>query len=166
MGPWESSGTPKNSELDCRGQKTLPWGVFYTVGKVLKRRCRKWPGMNHLNISNTSYVRKKGRKSNWQFDSRPLKVGNQPDPDVCRWGAMHHLDLLWNNLGVKLGEIVENYKTLLFSKFQKKRICFVRVMRLTRSQVTGWNPLEGFTKSSCEKLRLGGTLPASNSRKG
>jgi hypothetical protein len=37
---------------------------------------------------------------------------------------------------------------------------------LTRSQVTGWNPLEGFTKSSCEKLRLGGTFPASNSRKG
>jgi hypothetical protein len=37
---------------------------------------------------------------------------------------------------------------------------------LTRSQVTGWNPLEGFTKSSCGKLRLGGTLLASNSRKG
>jgi hypothetical protein len=37
---------------------------------------------------------------------------------------------------------------------------------LTRSQVTGWNPLEGSTKSSCRKLRLGGTLPASNSRKG
>jgi hypothetical protein len=37
---------------------------------------------------------------------------------------------------------------------------------MTRSQVTGWNPLEGFTKSSCGKLRLGGTLPASNSRKG
>jgi hypothetical protein len=26
---------------------------------------------------------------------------------------------------------------------------------LTRSQVTGWNPLEGSTKSSCGKLRLG-----------
>jgi hypothetical protein len=37
---------------------------------------------------------------------------------------------------------------------------------VTRSQVTGWNPLEGFTKSSCGKLKLGGTLPASNSRKG
>jgi hypothetical protein len=37
---------------------------------------------------------------------------------------------------------------------------------LTRSQVTGWNPLEGSTKSSYGKLRLGGTLPASNSRKG
>ncbi len=37
---------------------------------------------------------------------------------------------------------------------------------LTHSQVTGWNPLEGFTKSSCRKLRLGNTLPASNSKKG
>ncbi len=38
------------------------------------------------------------------------------------------LNLLWKNLGMKLGEIVEDYKTLLFSKFQKKRMCFVRVM--------------------------------------
>jgi hypothetical protein len=30
----------------------------------------------------------------------------------------------------------------------------------------GVKPLEGFTKSSCGKLRLGGTLPASNSKKG
>ncbi len=38
--------------------------------------------------------------------------------------------------------------------------------KMTRSQVTGWNPLEGSTKSSCGKLKLGGTLPTSNSRKG
>jgi phospholipase D1/2 len=42
----------------------------------------------------------------------------------------------------------------------------VYIAGLTRSQVTGWNPPEGFTKSSCGKLRLGSTLPASNSRKG
>jgi hypothetical protein len=29
---------------------------------------------------------------------------------------------------VKLGEVIEDYRLLLFSKFQKKRICFVRVM--------------------------------------
>jgi hypothetical protein len=39
-----------------------------------------------------------------------------------------NLDLLRKDLGVKLEEIVEDYKTLLFSKFQEKRICFVRVM--------------------------------------
>jgi hypothetical protein len=38
------------------------------------------------------------------------------------------LDLLWKDLEVKLETIVEDYKTLLFSNFQKKRICFVRVM--------------------------------------
>jgi hypothetical protein len=30
--------------------------------------------------------------------------------------------------GDQLGGIVKDYKTLLFSNFQKKRICFVRVM--------------------------------------
>jgi hypothetical protein len=89
MGTWESSGTPKNSEFDCKGQNTLPWSVLYTVGKVLKRRCRKWPCMGHLDICSTSYVRKNGRESNWQFDSRPLKVGNQLDPGACRQSATH-----------------------------------------------------------------------------
>jgi hypothetical protein len=34
-------------------------------------------------------TKRKGRESNWQFDSRPLKVGNRPDPGVCRWSATH-----------------------------------------------------------------------------
>jgi hypothetical protein len=38
------------------------------------------------------------------------------------------LDLLLKDVGVKLKEIIEDYKTFLFSKFQKKKICFVRVM--------------------------------------
>jgi len=88
-GTWESSGTPENSERNCRGQKTLHSGVLCTVGKVLKWKCPKWPRMSHLDICSTSYGRKKGRESNWQFDSRPLKVGNQPDPGVCRWNATH-----------------------------------------------------------------------------
>jgi hypothetical protein len=90
MGTWESSGTPKNLELNCRGQNTLPWGVFYTVGKVLKRRCWKWPRMSHFDICNTSYGQKKGRESNWQFDSRPLKVRNRPDSLACRRRATYH----------------------------------------------------------------------------
>jgi hypothetical protein len=40
--------------------------------------------MSHLDIWNPSYGQKKGRESKWQFDSRPLKVGNCPFPDV-RW---------------------------------------------------------------------------------
>jgi hypothetical protein len=69
MGTWESSETPENSEFNCRGQNTLPWSVFYIVGKVLKWKCRKWPCMSHSDIYNTMYVRKKGQESNWQFDS-------------------------------------------------------------------------------------------------
>jgi hypothetical protein len=62
-GNLESFRTPKHSELDCRGQNTLHWGVLYTVGKVLKYRCSKWPHMSHLDICSTSYGRKKGRES-------------------------------------------------------------------------------------------------------
>jgi hypothetical protein len=54
-GTWESSGTPKILEFDCRGQNTSHRGVLYTVGKFLKCRCPKWPHMNHLDICNTSY---------------------------------------------------------------------------------------------------------------
>jgi hypothetical protein len=88
-GTWESSGTPENSEFDCRGQNTSPWGVLYTVGKVLNCTCPKWPRMSHLDICSTSYGQKKGRESNWQFDSRPLKVGNRPDPGAHRQSATH-----------------------------------------------------------------------------
>jgi hypothetical protein len=88
-GTWESFGTPKNSGLECRGQNTSHWRVLYTVEKVLNCRCLKWPCMSHLDICSTSYGQKKGRESNWQFDFQPLKVGNRPDPGVCRWSATH-----------------------------------------------------------------------------
>ncbi len=89
MGTWKSSGTPEISEFDCRGQNTSPSGVPYIIGKLSKCKCQKWPRMSHLDIYSISYGKKKGRKSNWQFDSRPLKVGNQPDPGVCRWSMTH-----------------------------------------------------------------------------
>jgi hypothetical protein len=45
--------------------------------------------MSHSDICSTSYAWKKGRESNWQFDSQPLKVGDRPDLGVCRWSATH-----------------------------------------------------------------------------
>jgi hypothetical protein len=81
-----ASGTPKFLEFDSKGQNTLPWGVLDLIGKVLKCRCPKCPRIGHLDIYSPSYGQKKGRESNWQFDSRPLKVGNQLAPDV-RWGS-------------------------------------------------------------------------------
>jgi hypothetical protein len=86
-GNLESSGTPENSELEFRGQNTSHWSVIYTFGKVLKWRCPKCPRMSHLDICSSSYGQKKGRESNWQFDFRPLKVGNRPESDVCRKSA-------------------------------------------------------------------------------
>jgi len=77
-GKMESSGTPKNLEDDFRGQISSPWCVLYINGKLLKRRYSKWPPIAHLDICSPSYGQKKGRESNCQFDSRPLKVGNQP----------------------------------------------------------------------------------------
>ncbi len=76
---------PEFSEDDCRGQTSMAWCVPYIIGKLLKFRCLKWARIAHLDIWNTSYSQKKGQKSNWQFDFRPLKVKKWPDFRVCKW---------------------------------------------------------------------------------
>ncbi len=86
VGDSESSGTTECLDFDSKAQNTSHWGVLDVIRKVLKRRYRKWPRIGHLDICSPSYGQKKGRESNWQFDSRPLKVGNRPSPDV-RWGS-------------------------------------------------------------------------------
>jgi hypothetical protein len=79
---WSPSGLP-NVQSSTARPKTLRIEVFLvSLEKVLKRRYRKWPRIGHLNICSPSYGQKKGRESNWQFDSRPLKVGNRPLPDL------------------------------------------------------------------------------------
>ncbi len=83
----ESSRTPENSEDDLKGQISSSWCIFYINGKLLKRRCPKWPRIAHLDICSPSYGQKKGRESNCQFDSRPLKVGNRPLPDIASRSA-------------------------------------------------------------------------------
>ncbi len=57
-------------------------------------KCLNWAHMTHLDTSNTNYGQKKGRESNCQFDSWPLKVKNHPDFLVCMWHATYH----WKNL--------------------------------------------------------------------
>jgi hypothetical protein len=94
VGDLESSGTFECLEFDSKGKNTSPWGFLGVIGKVLKFTYPKWPRIGHLDICSPSYGRKKGRKSNWQFDSRPLKVRNQPAPNVpsgsatWRWKAL------------------------------------------------------------------------------
>jgi hypothetical protein len=69
----------QNFQSDLRGQNSMACNVIYLIEKLLERKCLKWVFIAHLNIWNTSYGQKEGRESNWQFDSRPKKVGNQPD---------------------------------------------------------------------------------------
>jgi hypothetical protein len=82
-------GTSECLGFDSKAQNTSHWGVLGVIGKVLKRRCRKCPRIGHLDIGSPSYGQKKSRE--WQFDSWPLKVKNQPLPDLriesarCFW---------------------------------------------------------------------------------
>ncbi len=65
-----------------QGEKNLALKCSWCIAKVLKRRYRKWPCISHLDIFSPSYGQKKGQESNWQFDSQPLKVKNQPLLDI------------------------------------------------------------------------------------
>jgi hypothetical protein len=68
MGLGSPLGLPK-TQNSIAGAKTPHIEVFfYIVGNFLKCKCPKWPHMKHLDISSTSYNRKKGQKLNWQFD--------------------------------------------------------------------------------------------------
>jgi len=78
-----------------QGSKHLTFGCLGVIGKILKCRCPKWPRMSHLDICSPSYGQKKDR----EFDSRPLKVRNQPNPDVC-----------WANATWRLKGLEESYK--------------------------------------------------------
>jgi hypothetical protein len=99
MNPHTPKGTPTLGvgvlmdswilESNCKGQNSLDWNVPYIIEKLLGRRCLKWVHMTHLDIWNTSYGQKKGRESNWQFDSRPLKVRNRLNFIACRWHATY-----------------------------------------------------------------------------
>ncbi len=64
----------------------------------MKCKYLKWACITHLDIWNTSYGQKKGWESNGQFDSRPLKVKNQPNSLACRWHATYR----WKAWGLQL----------------------------------------------------------------
>jgi hypothetical protein len=138
----ESSETPESLELDRKAQNTSHWGVLGVIGKVLKRRYRKWPRIGHLDICRPSYGQKKGRESNWQFDSRPQKVGNRPLPDlwiesaIGRWkdddeGYKFGLDLVAIRLhsrelwapkvpGLPPGQFRDNFRTATWESREKE----------------------------------------------
>ncbi len=84
----------QNFRERLQGSKLNGLWRSYIIGKLLERRCLKWARIAHSSIWNTSYGQTKGRKSNYQFDSRPQKVGNQPDLLSCMGRATY----LWKAL--------------------------------------------------------------------
>ncbi len=84
---WSPPGLPQLQSSTAEGKTPRLEVFFIPLEKVSKYRCPKWSHMNHLDICSTSYGQKKGRESNWQFDSRSLKVGNRPNSDVFRRSA-------------------------------------------------------------------------------
>jgi hypothetical protein len=142
VGDLESSGTPECLGFDSKAQNTSHWGVLGVIGKVLKRRYRKWPRIGHLDICRPSYGQKKGRESNWQFDSRPLKVRNRPLPDLLmdsatwRWKDLNEgynfgwdLVAIWLRirelwafkvLGLQPGQFWDNFGTPTWGSWEKE----------------------------------------------
>jgi len=101
----ESRWTPKTSESNCTGQTSMSYGILYIIGKLLEHKCLKWACIAHFNIWNTSYGQKKGRESNYQFDSRPQKVRNRPDLLSCRGRATYRWKFLNESYNFALDRI-------------------------------------------------------------
>jgi hypothetical protein len=90
----ESQWALESSKGNWKGQNSLDWKLLYINGNFVGCRCLKWACMTHLGTWNTSYGQKKGRESNGQFDSWPLKVRNRPNSLAFRWCATYHWKVL------------------------------------------------------------------------
>ncbi len=118
----------------------MDWKVLYIIGNFLELKCLKWACMIHLNTLNTSYGQKKGRESNWQFDSRPLKVENCFDFLTGKWRARYR----WKsfNKGYNFALDFISIKGLNAKLWAPKvaGILIVRISRLPlRSPGTKWH---------------------------
>ncbi len=145
VGDLESSGTPECLEFDSKAQNPSHWGVLGVIAKVLKRRYRKWPRIGHLDICSPSYRQKKGRESNWQFDSRPLKVGNRPLSDLRIESAIRR----WKDVdeGYKFGS------DLVAIRLRSRELWAPKVLRLHPGQF--WDNFGTLTWESREKVTFG-----------
>jgi hypothetical protein len=96
--------------------------------------------MTHLGTWNTSYGQKKGRESNWQFDSRPLKVKNRPDSLTCMWHATYRWKALDEgyNFSLDLISIQGLHKKLWLSKVARISIVKISGLQLG-SRKTKWH---------------------------
>jgi hypothetical protein len=68
---------------------TFPFLRPWHIGKVLKCICLRCPIIIHLDLICMNYDQKKGRKSNWEFDSRPQIPLKQRSNDLQIRHAIH-----------------------------------------------------------------------------
>jgi hypothetical protein len=86
--------------------------------------------MIHLSTYNTSYGRKKSRKSKCQFDFRPLKIKNYVELRACKWLATYHWKVLEKGYKffLDLSLIRGLHKKLCASKGTK--VLIMRILRI------------------------------------
>jgi hypothetical protein len=90
FGSWNPNGLPNFQRAIIKVKTHWNEEFLISLEKILELICPKWACMTHLD----TYGQKKGRESNCQFDSRPLKVKNRPDFLTCRLRATYH----WRDL--------------------------------------------------------------------
>jgi hypothetical protein len=92
LSKWGLGSPPRLPKLQSSilGVKTPCIGEFF-ISLESYRRLDVENGLAWVIWTSIAQVlaKKKGRESNYQFDSWPLKVGNWPDPDVLRESATH-----------------------------------------------------------------------------
>jgi len=74
-------------------------------------------------------VKRKGRKSNWQFDSQSLKVKNRLDFLTCRWRATHR----WKTFD-KIYNFALNFISIgdLHAKLWCPKVAIVSTLEISR----------------------------------
>jgi hypothetical protein len=112
-------GLPMDSQIfkgRLQGQNSVNWSAFYIIRNLFECRCLKWACMTHLDNWNISYGQKNSQESNWQFDSRPLKVRNRPDFIMWRWCATYRWKVLDKGYNFALDFIsIEDLHTKLWA---------------------------------------------------
>jgi len=91
-----------------------------------------WTSTTHV------MAKKKGRESNWQFDSWPLKVDNWPDPSACKVECETPLESFWGKLQVCF-------------KLHPNRRFEQRVMTSQSLESPNWDSFETLTWESHDK---------------
>ncbi len=86
-------------------------------------------GLAWLNISNTSYGQKKGRESNCQFDSQPLKVNNHLNFLAHRWRVTY----CWKALNEGYNFVLN----LVIIKGLHTKLCTPKVARIPILRISG-----------------------------